>query len=82
MGKPGSLFQQALRVYSPGKIVRKLDPQHDTLSLGEVIFPRLDEPQAYICTDKLCSAPVASPKDLGSTLQELLTNLNEAQKNN
>ena len=79
-GKTQSLFQQALRVYSPGKIVRILDPQHETLSLGEVTFPRLNEPQAYICTDKLCSAPVASPKDLESTLQELLTNLNEAQK--
>ena len=80
-GKTQSLFQQALRVYSPGKIVRILDPQHETLSLGEVSFPKLNEPQAYICTDKLCSAPVVRPKDLESTLQELLTNLNEAEKN-
>ena len=79
-GKTQSLFQQALRVYSPGKIVRILDPQHDVLSLGEVTFPRLDESRAYICTDKLCSTPVANPNDLESTLQELLTNLNQAQK--
>ena len=78
--KTQSLFQQALRVYSPGKIVRILDPEHETLSLGEVNFPRLNEPQAYICTDKLCSAPVANPIDLEATLHELLTNLNEAEK--
>jgi uncharacterized protein YyaL (SSP411 family) len=71
-----SLFQEGLRLYSPGKIVRSLDPQHDTLKLGEITFPNTDKPTAYICTDKLCSAPVNDPKDLSPALTELLKNLN------
>jgi uncharacterized protein YyaL (SSP411 family) len=70
------LFQEGLRLYSPGKIVRSLDPHHDVLKLGEITFPNTDEPTAYICTDKLCSAPVHDPKNLSPALTELLKNLN------
>ena len=79
-GKTRSLFQQGLRVYSPGKIVRILDPQRDQLSLGGVTFPKFSEPRAFICTDKLCSAPVESPGALESTLLELLMSLNEVHE--
>ena len=71
-----ALFKQALQLYSPGKIVRTLNPQFDTLTIGEVSFPPTVEPTAYICTDKLCSAPVHDPKELSPTYLELLENLN------
>ena len=71
-----SLFQEGLRLYSPGKIVRSLDPHHDALKLGEITFPKTNEPTAYICTDKLCSAPVNDPQELAPALTELLKNLN------
>ncbi len=70
------LFQEGLRLYSPGKIVRSFDPHHDTLKLGEITFPKIDESTAYICTDKLCSAPVSDSKKLNPALTELLKNLN------
>jgi len=73
--KAQGLFEEGLRLYSPGKIVRRLDPQHDSLRLGEVTFPRTMGPTAYICTDKLCSAPVKEPKDLNPAFFELLETL-------
>ena len=74
------LFQEGLRLYSPGKIVRSLDPHQDILKLGEVTFPRSNQPAAYICTDKLCSAPVKDPRDLNPALEELLNILYSNQK--
>ena len=73
--KAQGLFEEGLHLYSPGKIVRRLDPQHDTLRLGEVTFPHTEGPTAYICTDKLCSAPVKEPKDLRPAFVELLDTL-------
>ena len=70
------LFQEGLSLYSPGKIVRSFDPHHDALKLGDITFPKTPEPAAYICTDKLCSAPVYNPEDLLTTHNELLKNLN------
>ena len=70
------LFQEGLRLYAPGKIVRNLDPHFDALELGEISFPNTGIPTAYICTDKLCSAPVNDPKDVAPALAELLKNLN------
>ena len=81
IGDPASLetqnlLKEGLRLYSPGKIVRSFDPDQDPLKLGEITFPNTDEPTAYICTDKLCSAPVQEPQDLTLALTELLKNLN------
>ncbi len=70
------LFQEGLRLYAPGKIVRSLDPHKDALKVGEISFPNIGKPTAYICTDKLCSAPVHDPKGLAPAFTELLKNLN------
>lgn len=66
------LFREGLRLYAPGKIVRLLDPQVDSLRIGEVTFPNIETPRAYICTDKLCSQPIDKPEVLKDGLTELL----------
>lgn len=69
------LFEGALRLYAPGKIVRFLEPGVDSLSIGQVTFPNLETPRAYICTDRLCSQPIADPHELGEALTQLLARI-------
>ena len=66
------LFEGALGLYAPGRIVRWLDPTEDSLAIGEVTFPRSETPQAYICTDRFCSKPISDPNDLEETLATVL----------
>ena len=66
------LFNEALRLYAPGKIVRFLDPKQGPLAIGEVTFPNADGPRAYICTDRFCSKPIGDPEDLEETLALVL----------
>ncbi len=66
------LFQEGLKLYAPGKIVRLLDPNIDSLEIGEITFPRLNEATAYICTDVICSEPFHESTEFSSRYQELL----------
>ena len=70
--KTARFFREGLRIYAPGKIVRLLDPSVDSLRIAETTFPRLDEPRAYACTDKLCSEPAREPAELPSRYGELV----------
>jgi len=74
------LFRKALELYVPGKVVRFLDPKVDTLAVGEVAFPRTPVPQAYVCTDTLCSSPIRQAEALGGHLDEVMAGLFEASK--
>ena len=74
------LFRQSLAVYIPGKVVRFLDPHVDTLSIGEVTFPRAADPLAYVCTDRVCSSPVTRSDELTDRFQEVFTAMAELQK--
>ncbi len=66
------LLSGAFRLYAPGKIVRLLDPAGDSLAVGDVQFPKSDSPQAYICTDRFCSKPIADPGALEENLAVVL----------
>lgn len=72
--KTGQLFKEGLRLYAPGKIVRILDPDKDSLKIGEITFPNLGEPRAYVCTDKLCSEPLSEASNLPIHYRELVQN--------
>jgi uncharacterized protein YyaL (SSP411 family) len=72
------LFRKALELYVPGKVVRHLDPQVDTLSVGEVTFPQTTASQAYVCTDKLCSSPIQNAEALHDHLEEVIAGLRES----
>ena len=74
------LFDRSLALYAPGKLVRFLDPRVDSLSIGEVTFPKVTGPFAYVCTDRLCSSPIARAEELPDRFQEMFTALTEARK--
>ena len=74
------LFDRSLAVYAPGKLVRFLDPRVDSLSIGEVNFPKVTGPFAYVCTDRLCSSPIARAEELPDRFREMFTALTEARK--
>ena len=74
------LFDRSLAVYAPGKLVRFLDPRVDSLSIGEVTFPNVTGPFAYVCTDRLCSSPIARTEELPDRFREMFTALMEARK--
>ncbi len=65
------LFRRSLAVYVPGKVVRFLDPHVDSLSIGEVTFPVAAGPLAYVCTDTLCSSPVARAEALAEHVRDV-----------
>ncbi len=62
--KTVQLFKEALKLYAPGKVIRLLVPGVHSLNIGEITFPEGDVPQAYVCTEKLCSDPVFNSDDL------------------
>ena len=74
------LFDRSLALYVPGKLVRFLDPRVDSLSIGEVTFPKVPGSFAYVCTDRLCSSPIAQADELPDRFQEMFTALTEARK--
>ncbi len=74
------LFDRSLAVYAPGKLVRFLDPRVDSLSIGEVTFPDVSGPFAYVCTERLCSSPIARAEELPDRLREMFAALTEARK--
>ncbi len=69
------LFQEGLKLYAPGKIVRLLDPEVHSLKIGEITFPRLKEATAYICTDTMCSQPFQLANEFPLRYQELVGNM-------
>ncbi len=73
------IFDRSLAIYAPGKLVRFLDPRVDSLAIGEVTFPNVAGPFAYVCTDRLCSSPIAQADELPERFQEMLTILAEAR---
>ena len=74
------LFDRSLALYAPGKLVRFLDPRVDSLSMGEVTFPKVTGPFAYVCTDRLCSSPIARADELPHRFREMFMALAEARK--
>ncbi|RMH09556.1 MAG: thioredoxin domain-containing protein [Nitrospirae bacterium] len=71
------LFTQSLRLYFPGKLVRLLDPQRDSLTIGTITFPRFPAPRAYICTSQVCSQPIQSAGQLQTALDTVLSTMRQ-----
>jgi len=70
--KTTKLFQEGLRLYAPGKIVRLLDPAVDSLTIGEITFPRTNDATAYICTDTICTEPFHEAGEFRPRYQEVM----------
>jgi uncharacterized protein YyaL (SSP411 family) len=68
-----ALRKEAQRLFCPGKMIKELQPQLVPMTWGEVTFPELESPAAFICTDRICLAPVYEAKEMKERLTELLT---------
>jgi uncharacterized protein len=82
VGTPGDPRTTALllvgrQLYCPGKIVRGYDPQEGQPKWGDIVFPFDGRPVAFICTDRICSAPVFREKAMKENVAEILAVLNE-----
>ena len=72
-----ALLSEGLRLYCPGKIVREFDPREGQPKWGEIAFPFDGRPVAFVCTDRMCSAPVFQPKTMKRSIAEMLVVLKE-----
>jgi uncharacterized protein len=82
VGSPGNPKTQALllegrRLFCPGKIVRVFDPRKGQLKWDEIVFPFDGRSVAFVCTDRICSAPVFQAEVLNENLVEILAVLKE-----
>jgi uncharacterized protein len=82
VGIPGdpranALLLEARRLYCPGKIVRGYDPQEGQPKWGEIVFPFDGRPVAFVCTDRICSAPVFQEGVIKDSIAEILAVLKE-----
>ena len=71
--KTKGLWKEARRLYCPRKMVKIFDPQQATMKWGEITFPYDGMPAVFICTDRICLAPVYQAEEMKERLVELLT---------
>ena len=68
----GALFQAALKLSSSYKRVEWLDNREGALPNGDVEYPTLSDPAAFICSEKSCSPPAFSPDELTQAVRKNL----------
>ena len=65
------LLTEAHRIYDPRKIVQVLNPNRDAQYITELGYPRADQPTAFVCFGKLCTAPITEARHIASELAKL-----------
>ena len=78
VGMPDDLMTKALweegqRLYCPRKMVKRFNPQQGPMKWGGITFPYDGRSAVFICTDRICLAPVYQAKGMEERLVELLT---------
>jgi len=68
-----ALWKEARQLYCPRKMVKIFDPQEGAMKWGEITFPYDGMPAVFICTDRICLAPVYQAEEMKERLVELLT---------
>jgi uncharacterized protein YyaL (SSP411 family) len=68
-----ALWKKARRLYCPHKMLKSFDPQQGPMKWGEITFPYDGRPAVFICTDRICLAPVYQAEGMKERLVELLT---------
>lgn len=66
------LMMEGQRMFCPGKIVKNFDPKEGQPKWGDIIFPYDERPAAFICTDRLCSAPVFHAEDMKQSVADMM----------
>ena len=72
-----ALLLKGRELYCPGKIVRWFDPREGQPKWGEIVFPYDGRPVAFVCTDRMCSAPVFQAEAMKESIAEMLAVLKE-----
>jgi hypothetical protein len=67
-----ALLLETRRLYCPAKIVRGYDPQEGQPKWGDIVFPYDGRPVAFVCTDRMCSAPVFQEEAMKEGIDEML----------
>ena len=73
-----ALWEEARRLYCPGKIVKIFDPQQGPMRWGEITFSNRGTSAVFFCTDKMCLPPVTQVEEMHERLNELLQDLRES----
>jgi uncharacterized protein len=68
----GALFHAALKLSSNYKQVEWLDNREGALPNGDVEYPTLSDPAAFICSERSCSPPVFSTDELTQAVRKNL----------
>jgi len=65
------MLATSLHAYEPHKIVQVLDPDEDSLTIGEVTYEAEERPKAYVCVQNVCRPPVTGSEDLVEVLEDV-----------
>lgn len=77
--KTTDLWLESQRLYCPGKTVKVFDPQNGQAQWGDIIFPYDGRPVVFVCTDRICSAPVFRVEEIKDSITEILAVLKETR---
>jgi uncharacterized protein YyaL (SSP411 family) len=67
-----ALLTEAHKIYEPRRTIQLLDPDRDSERISKFGYTHTDQPIAYVCLGKLCTAPIAEPQNLSPELARLV----------
>lgn len=72
-----ALLLEGQRMFCPGKIVKGFDPKKGQPKWGDIIFPYEERPVAFVCTDRMCSAPVFHAEVMEKSVADMMAVLRD-----
>jgi hypothetical protein len=66
------LLTEANRIYEPRKVIKILNPDKDAATISASGYHVTNQPTAYICVGRACTAPITEPKQIAPELQRML----------
>jgi len=75
--RTNALLLEGRRMFCPGKIVKGFDPKEGQPKWGDIIFPYDERPVAFVCTDRMCSAPVYQVEAMKESVADMLAVLRD-----
>ena len=65
------LLEQANRICEPRKIIQAYEPDRDARYIAELGYAKSDQPTAFVCVGKVCSARITDPPRIVPELERL-----------
>ena len=72
-----ALLLEGRRMFCPGKIVKGFDPKEGQPKWDDIVFPYDERPVAFVCTDRMCSAPVFQAEAMKESVADMLAVLRD-----